>query len=188
MGTWHLRALCISYMCVLLFWTLMKYILEASTISCILRRKMEMTLCLQANQRVKRGQAPQGVAFRNSQRTPQRKAPITRQDSSGHKWQNCNLNHLKLYLALYTWHSLYTVVSEPSFWLCCPVMKPFTTDWDLNPCPGTWSQPKPSLGYEPTWLELKSSQNPWYLFSGPNETQVLDVSSQKEFSERQSDR
>lgn len=134
MGTWHLRALCISYMCVLLFWTLMKYILEASTISCILRRKMEMTLCLQANQRVKRGQAPQGVAFRNSQRTPQRKAPITRQDSSGHKWQNCNLNHLKLYLALYTWDSLYTVVSEPSFWLCCTVMKPFTTDWDLNPC------------------------------------------------------
>ena len=28
----------------------------------------------------------------------------------------------------------------------------------------------------------------WYLVSGPNEAQVLDVSSQKEFSERQSDR
>ena len=58
MGTRQLHALCISYMCVLLFWTLIKYFLEASTISCILRRKMEMTLCLQANQRVKRGQAP----------------------------------------------------------------------------------------------------------------------------------
>ena len=61
MGRRQLQALCISCMCVLfiyLFWTLIKYFLEASTISCILRRKMEMTLCLQANQRVKRGQAP----------------------------------------------------------------------------------------------------------------------------------
>ena len=38
------------------------------------------------------------------------------------------------------------------------------------------------------WLGLKPSQNPQYLVSGPNETQLLDVSSQKEFSERQSDR
>ena len=52
--------------------------------------------------------------------------------------------------------------------------------WDLSP--------KPCLGLEPTWLGLKPSQNPQYLVSGLNEAQVLDVSSQKEFSERQSDR
>ena len=52
------------------------------------------------------------------------------------------------------------------------VLKLFTTDWDLNP---------DILGLEP-------NPNPWYLVSGPNETQVLDVSSQKESSERQSDR
>ena len=46
--------------------------------------------------------------------------------------------------------------------------------WDLSPA-------KPSLGLEP-------SPNPWYLASGLNKAQVLDVSSQKEFSERQSDR
>ena len=63
------------------------------------------------------------------------------------------------------------------------------------------------LGLEPTWLGLKPSQNPAWdlnpcgcnlnsakthglpteitdLVSGPNEAQVLDVSSQKEFSER----
>ena len=33
-------------------------------------------------------------------------------------------------------------------------------------------------------LELKPSQNPWFVVSGPSEVQVLDVSSQKEFSER----
>ena len=44
------------------------------------------------------------------------------------------------------------------------------------------------LGLEPTWLALKPRQNPQYLVSGPIEAQVLDVSSQKEFSERQSDR
>ena len=38
------------------------------------------------------------------------------------------------------------------------------------------------------WLGLKPSQNPQYLVSEPNEAQVLDVSSQKEFSERQRDR
>ena len=38
------------------------------------------------------------------------------------------------------------------------------------------------------WLGLKPSQNPQYLVSGPNEAEVLDISSQKEFSERQSDR
>ena len=37
-------------------------------------------------------------------------------------------------------------------------------------------------------LELKPSQNPWFVVSGPNEAQVLDVSLQKEFSEGQSDR
>ena len=48
-------------------------------------------------------------------------------------------------------------------------LKPPTSDWDLNPCAGTQTQPKP-------------------VVSGPSEVQVLDVSSQKEFSERQSDR
>ena len=38
------------------------------------------------------------------------------------------------------------------------------------------------------WLALEPSQNPWYLVSGPNEAQLLDVSYKKEFSERQSDR
>ena len=33
------------------------------------------------------------------------------------------------------------------------------------------------------WLELKPSQNPQYLVSGPNLAQVIDVSSQKEFSD-----
>ena len=64
-------------------------------------------------------------------------------------------------------------------------MKPFTSDWDLNSCSGTQTQPKPSLGLEPTWLGLKPSQKPRYLVSGPKEVQILDVSSQKEFSERQ---
>ena len=52
-------------------------------------------------------------------------------------------------------------------------------------------------GLELMWLVLKPSQNPQYLVSGLNEAQVLffffeaqvlDVSCQKEFSERQSDR
>ena len=47
-------------------------------------------------------------------------------------------------------------------------LKPFTTDWDLNPRAGTQTHV----------LGLKPSQNPWYLVSGPNEAQVLDVSSQ----------
>ena len=50
------------------------------------------------------------------------------------------------------------------------------------------SQPKPSLGLKPTWLGLELSQNPQHLVSGPSEVQILDVSSQKEFSERESDR
>ena len=146
MGTWHLRALCISYMCVLLFWTLMKYILEASTISCILRRKMEMTLCLQANQRVKRGQAPQGVAFRNSQRTPQRKAPRQCWEVPGTEkqwaaalclfwvqrclWAGCwDLVHpSRLYLWTHgSWCQGETGTprlkppTKPAFWLHCPM-------------------------------------------------------------------
>ena len=105
------------------------------------------------------------------------------------------------------------------WWECRLVLlKPFTTDWNSNPCARTWTQPKrpkpiwlglkpsqnpgwdltqvagiqtepkPCLRLEPMWLGLKPSQNPRYLVSGPNETQVLDVSSQKKFSERQSDR
>ena len=34
-------------------------------------------------------------------------------------------------------------------------------------------------------LGLEPSQNAWYLVLGPNEAQGLNVSSQKEFSERQ---
>jgi len=52
---------------------------------------------------------------------------------------------------------------------------------------GTRTQPKPCLGLQPMWLGLEPSQNPQYLVLGPNEAQVLDVFSQKEFSERQSD-
>ena len=42
------------------------------------------------------------------------------------------------------------------------------------------------LEHELMWSGLKHSQKLWYLVSGPNEAQI-DVSSQKEFSERQSD-
>ena len=44
------------------------------------------------------------------------------------------------------------------------------------------------LELESTWLELKPSQNPPYLVSGPNEARVLYVSLQTEFSERQNNR
>ena len=57
-------------------------------------------------------------------------------------------------------------------------LKLFTADWDSNPLAGTQAHV----------LGLKPSQNPWYLVSGPNEAQVLDVSLLKEFSDRQSDR
>ena len=90
-------------------------------------------------------------------------------------------------------------------------LKPFTTDWDMNPCAAglkasqnpvwdsirielsqnlAWdsNEAKLCLGLKPTWLGLKPSQNPWYLVSGLNEAQVLDVSPQKELSRRQSDR
>ena len=43
----------ISSMFVLFFYILIKYFLEISTISFIFREKTEMTLCLQANQRVR---------------------------------------------------------------------------------------------------------------------------------------
>ena len=43
-------------------------------------------------------------------------------------------------------------------------MKLFTSDWDLNPCAGTQTQPKSSLGLEPTWPGLEPRQNPaWDL-------------------------
>ena len=54
--------------------------------------------------------------------------------------------------------------------------------------PGSPAMQADSLPTELTWLGLKPSQNPWYLVSGPNEARVLDVSSQKEFGERQNDR
>ena len=81
----------------------------------------------------------------------------------------------------------------------------------LEPMCRTQTRPKLRLGVEHMWLGRKPGQNPdWdlnpcsrvsnlakiysfpteitHLVSGLNEAQVLDVSSQKEFSERQSDR
>ena len=60
--------------------------------------------------------------------------------------------------------------------------------WSHVPQIGTQTQPKLCLGLEPTCLGRKPSQNARYLVSGASEAQVLDVSSQKEFSERHSDR
>ena len=60
--------------------------------------------------------------------------------------------------------------------------------WNHLPQIETRTQPKPCLGLEPMCLGWKPSQPTQYLVLGPNEAQVLDVSSQKEFSERQSDR
>ena len=51
-------------------------------------------------------------------------------------------------------------------------LKPFHSDWDLSPCPGTQTQPKLTV------FQLRSQ------VSGPNEAQVPDISLQKEFSER----
>ena len=43
-------------------------------------------------------------------------------------------------------------------------LKPLTADWDLNPCAGTQTQPKPSFGLKPTWLGIEPSKNPaWDL-------------------------
>ena len=61
----------------------------------------------------------------------------------------------------------------------CPGLEPGqNSDWDLNPC-GRDSNLAKTHGL-PTEIT--------YLVSGLNEAQILDVSSQKEFSERQSDR
>ena len=69
------------------------------------------------------------------------------------------------------------------------------SSWNRSPHPGTWthvfrtgSQPTPSLGLEPTWLGLEPHSLPTEiidLVSGPSEAQVLDVSLQKEFGERE---
>ena len=98
---------------------------------------------------------------------------------------------------------------ETMCWLTV-VMKLCTSNWDLNQRAGTRTESKPRLGLEPTRLGLEPSQTPdwdlnphnWdsdpaqthslpteitHLVSGLNEAQVLDVSSQKEFSEKQSD-
>ena len=58
-------------------------------------------------------------------------------------------------------------------------LKSCNSDWDLKPSAWTqtWSKPRLRLLIEIT-----------YLVSGLNETQVLDVLLQKEFSERQSNR
>ena len=51
-------------------------------------------------------------------------------------------------------------------------------DWDLNPC--GWDSYPAKTHSLPTEIT--------HLVSGLNEAQVLDVSSQEEFSERKSDR
>ena len=57
-------------------------------------------------------------------------------------------------------------------------LKLFISDWDLNPHGWDLNLAKtPSLPTEIT-----------HLVSGPNEAQILNVSSLKEFSERQNDR
>ena len=38
------------------------------------------------------------------------------------------------------------------------VLKLFTSNWDLNPCTGTHTQPKPCLGFEPTRLGLNPAK------------------------------
>ena len=58
-------------------------------------------------------------------------------------------------------------------------MKPYTSDWDFEQ-PTCWdSNPAKTHGLP---VEIT------HLVSGLNEAQVLDVSLQKEFSERQRDR
>ena len=47
------------------------------------------------------------------------------------------------------------------------ILKPFTSDWDLNPCAGTRTQPKPSLGLKPMWLGFEPSQNPAWDLNPP---------------------
>ena len=38
--------------------------------------------------------------------------------------------------------------------------KPFTSYWDVNPCAGIQTQPKPSLGLLPMWVGLEAGQKP----------------------------
>ena len=64
------------------------------------------------------------------------------------------------------------------------VLKLYNSDWDLNPRGGARTQSEPRLGLEPHCLLIEIT----HLVSGLNEALVLDVSLQKEFSERQSDR
>ena len=57
-----------------------------------------------------------------------------------------------------------TIFKEPLVFSVIVKLKPFTTVWDLNPCAGTWTRPKPSLGLKPMWMGFKPSQNPaWDL-------------------------
>ena len=50
--------------------------------------------------------------------------------------------------------------------------------WDLNPC--GWASNLAKIHGPPTEIT--------HLILGPSETQIIDVSLQKEFSEKQSDR
>lgn len=66
------------------------------------------------------------------------------------------------------------------------VLKPYTLDWDSNTCAGTLTQPTFRLDLKPFYLFILIKIT--HLVLGLTEVQVLYVSVQKVFSERQSDR
>ena len=70
----------------------------------------------------------------------------------------------------------YTVALAVLLVLQVQVVKPFTSDWGLNPC-GWDSNPAKTHGLPTEIIDLAL---------GPNEAQVLDVSLQKELNETQS--
>ena len=77
---------------------------------------------------------------------------------------------------------------------CHPGLKPCTSDWDLTHVAGLKASQNPDWDLNPcSWdLNLAKTQSLpteiTHLVSGLNEAQVLDVSLQKKFSERQGDR
>lgn len=60
------------------------------------------------------------------------------------------------------------------------IMQP---DWELNPWVGTWTQPKPRLGLEPTAFQLRP-----HIILGINKAHVLDVLSQQVLNEKETHR
>ena len=108
-------------------------------------------------------------------------------------WICLRINYNKyLFSKKFYWDVIHTLYNSPfsiqpsGFWyitifLKIVVMKPFTLDADLNPCAGTWTL----VAGTRTYVLLTEIVD---LVLGPDEAQILDVSSQKEFSERQNDR